>query len=86
MSNNIYYDYWKANKEKQELQSWKDQTLYELKFYIDSRLNDLKNDIINSINNEVNIYATTFLDGKKLDLKQDLTDYILNEITKSFKK
>ena len=86
MSNNIYYDYWKANKEKQELDSWKDQTLYEIKFYIDARLNDLKSEIINSINNEVDIYATTFLNGKKTDLKDNITDYIIQEITNSFKK
>ena len=86
MSNNIYYDYWKANKEKQELEAWKDQTLYELRFYIDNRLNEVKNDILNSIDKEVNIYATTFLNGKKTDLKDNITDYIIDQITNSFKK
>ncbi len=86
MSNNIYYDYWKANKEKQELQNWKDQTILEIKYYIDSRLNELKTEIINTINTQVDIYATTFLNGKKTDLKDNITDYIIDEITKSFKK
>ena len=86
MSNNVYLDYWKANKEKQELQNWKDQTILEIKYYIDSRLNELKTEIINSINTQVDIYATTFLNGKKTDLKDNITDYIIDEITKSFKK
>ena len=86
MSNNIYYDYWKANKEKQDLQMWKDQTIFDIKYYIDTRLNDLKTEIINSINDQVNIYATTFLNGKKTDLQDNITNYIIDEITKSFKK
>lgn len=86
MSNNIYYDYWKANKEKQDLQMWKDQTLFDIKYYIDTRLNELKTEIINSINDQVNIYATTFLNGKKTDLQDNITNYIIDEITKSFKK
>lgn len=86
MSNNIYYDYWKANKEKQDLQMWKDQTIFDIKYYIDSRLNELKTEIINSINDQVNIYATTFLNGKKTDIQDNITNYIIDEITKSFKK
>lgn len=86
MSNNNYYAYWKANKDKQELENWKDQTIIELKYYIDSRLNELKTEIINNINSQIDIYATTFLNGKKTNLKDDITCYIIDEINKSFLK
>lgn len=85
MSNNLYYNQWKANQQRQELELWKQETTIEIKTYIDNRINEAKNEIINGINNQVNIYAETFLNGKKINLRDNLTDYIVNELAKSFK-
>ena len=82
--NNSYFDYLKTLQEKQELDHWKDQTILEIKAYIDSRLTEIKNDIINGINHQNDIYVETYLNGKKTDFKENITKYVIGEITKSF--
>ena len=78
------YNYWKKNQEKKELDNWKEQLIFDIKNYIDSRLVELKKEIIGSINNEISIYATTYLNGRKL-APENLSNLIFEEITKSIK-
>lgn len=76
------YDYWKANKDRQELEQWKDELTRDIKMYIDASFQALKADLKAELLN-ITVNVETYLNGNRTNLeglKNDITRQVIKLI------
>lgn len=76
------YDYWRRNKEHQELEQWKDELTRDIKTYIDASFQAIKADLKAELLN-ITVNVETYLNGNRSNLeglKNDITRQVIKLI------
>ena len=77
------YDYWYRQKEEQDKLNFKVEVMEEVRFMVQSALDQIKNDILGAINREIDIQVNTIIDGKKVN-QIDIGSLVMDEIIRQF--
>lgn len=78
------YDYWYRQKEEQDKLNFKIEVMDEVRFMVQTALEQIKKDIVSEIRQEIDIQISLLMDGKRLN-NVNIGDIVMDEVLKHLK-